>query len=586
MAYHYSSNRNVQLLVAQFKARNIKKIIASPGTTNIELITSLQSDPFFEMYSCVDERSAAYMACGLSEESQEPVVIICTEATASRNYYPGLTEAYHRKLPVLAITCLHDYSYIGNLEPQVIDRSISPPDTLKLKVSLPVIKDEADFNESQLMVNKAFLELTRRGGGPVHINLPWSGGQFDFSVETLPAVRVINRYTYEDFLPEIKAKKIAVYIGSHGQWSDDASEALNKFCSKYNAVVFCDHSSKYYGKYRVQGALLASQKVQFETFKEIELLIHMGEETGDNKTVDKLRSVKEVWRVSPDGEVRDTFRKLTNVFEMSEQHFLAAYAPEKFESGDNYLKLCRREMEEAKTKIPELPFSNVYAASRIMPSLPSGSVIHFAASDTIRAWSYFELPESVRSGFNAGCRGIDGPVSTMIGASFAHPDKLYYCVVGDLAFFYDLNCLGNRCIRNNVRILLVNNDGGNIFRHRGHVSQTWLGFEDSNKYIAAGGHFGCKSKDLVKSYATALGFEYLSAENKDEFEETYKKFVLPSLTDRPMIFEIFTDSKIDASAFDIMNASVKDTKQQLKDAVKGIVGEQGVSYLKALIRKG
>ena len=97
---YYTNERNVQIVIALLKAYNIRKVIASPGTTNMTFIGSIQNDPFFEIYSSVDERSAAYIACGLAAESGEPVVISCTGATASRNYMPGLTEAYYRKLPI------------------------------------------------------------------------------------------------------------------------------------------------------------------------------------------------------------------------------------------------------------------------------------------------------------------------------------------------------------------------------------------------------------------------------------------------------------------------------------------------------
>ena len=100
----YSNEKNVLLMVALLKAHGIRKVVASPGTTNITFVASLTHDPFFQVYSSVDERSAAYMACGMADESGEPVVISCTGATASRNYFPGLTEAYYRKLPILAIT--------------------------------------------------------------------------------------------------------------------------------------------------------------------------------------------------------------------------------------------------------------------------------------------------------------------------------------------------------------------------------------------------------------------------------------------------------------------------------------------------
>ena len=100
----YSTEKNIQILIALLKANGIRKVIASPGTTNMSLVGSLQNDPWFEIYSSVDERSAAYMACGMAAECGEPVMLSCTGATASRNYYPGMTEAFYRKLPVLAVT--------------------------------------------------------------------------------------------------------------------------------------------------------------------------------------------------------------------------------------------------------------------------------------------------------------------------------------------------------------------------------------------------------------------------------------------------------------------------------------------------
>lgn len=584
MSFGYANNQNILLLIALLKKKQIKKVIASPGMTDMEMVVSLQSDPYFEMYSCVDERSAAYMACGLAEESGEPVVIICTESTASREYYPGLTEAFHRKLPILAITGLHDYNYIGQLEPQVIDRSVSPPDTFCLKVHLPVIRSEADREESQFLINEALLALTRHGGGPVHIDLPWDS-QFDFSVQTLPQVRSIERITYEDPFPELGEKKIAIYVGSHRPWTEAETTAIDQFCAAHDAVVFCDHASKYYGKYRVQATLLAAQRMKFEVLQNIDLLIHVGEETGDTTMISELReAVKEVWRVSPDGELRDTFHKLTYVFEMREQHFFEAYTTPVSAPKTAYYEACQNALTYVRSQIPELPFSNIYAASKIAPMLPKNAVIHFGPSDTIRAWSFFELPPSVRSGVNAGCRGIDGAVSSCIGASFAKPDTIFFCVVGDLTFFYDMNSLGNRCLKNNLRILLINNDGGNIFRHKNHPLQTKVGFEEGNLYAAAGGHFGAKSPTLVKDYAENLGFEYLCASNKEEFEAAYPQFITPVMTEKPILFEMFTDSAEDASAFDLMQNVTTTSKQQVKEFAKNIIGDKNVARLKKMMK--
>lgn len=71
MQTFYSLDTNVLNLVALLKAHNIRKVVASPGMTDVNFIVSLQNDPYFEMYSCIDERSAAFMACGLAVSVQK-----------------------------------------------------------------------------------------------------------------------------------------------------------------------------------------------------------------------------------------------------------------------------------------------------------------------------------------------------------------------------------------------------------------------------------------------------------------------------------------------------------------------------------
>lgn len=140
MEQYYSDEKNVQILIALMKAHGVKRIVASPGSTNVTFVGSVQQDPYFEIYSCVDERSAAYMACGIAAETCEPVALSCTGATASRNYFSALTEAYYRKLPILAVTSTQDRSRIGHLIPQAIDRFAQPNDTVKLSVYLQNIR--------------------------------------------------------------------------------------------------------------------------------------------------------------------------------------------------------------------------------------------------------------------------------------------------------------------------------------------------------------------------------------------------------------------------------------------------------------
>ncbi|MBR0453296.1 MAG: 2-succinyl-5-enolpyruvyl-6-hydroxy-3-cyclohexene-1-carboxylate synthase, partial [Bacteroidales bacterium] len=214
MEIKYTTDRSTQILISLLKEHGIKKVIASPGTTNAIFVTSIQNDSYFEIFSCVDERSAAYMACGMSYTTGEPVVITCTEATASRNYLPGLTEAYYRKLPILAITGLHSPYNVGNLYTQAIDRTQTPKDTVKYSTEIGQCRDSNDEWHVNLEINKAILELTRNGGGPVHINMQVAN-RWDFYVDKLPKTRVIKRVSDRHNYPDLPLGKISIVIGCH-----------------------------------------------------------------------------------------------------------------------------------------------------------------------------------------------------------------------------------------------------------------------------------------------------------------------------------------------------------------------------------
>jgi 2-succinyl-5-enolpyruvyl-6-hydroxy-3-cyclohexene-1-carboxylate synthase len=580
MKEHYSDEKNVQILVSILKANGIKKVVASPGATNVTVVRSLQVDPYFELYSAVDERSAAYMACGLAEETGEAVVISCTGATASRNYLPGLTEAFYRKLPILAVTSSQDIAKIGHHSAQLIDRTQKPKDAAKLSVHLPIVKDNDDFWSSEVKINTAVLELFRDGGGPVHINLTTAYSKI-YDVHKLPSVRAMKRFVSTDELPPIGQRRTAIFVGSHPRMSEELSAAIDRFCAVYDAVVFCDHTSGYYGKYKVVHSVSSSQSHAYYKALKPELTIHMGEVTGDYST-DRIIG-NEVWRVNEDGEIRDTFRKLTNTFQMQETEFFARYAEKKQPVESQYLHAWQKHLATIQQNIPELPFSNIWIAGKSHKSVPKNSVIHFGILNSLRSWNFFHLPEGVMSYSNVGGFGIDGCVSSLLGASLANRDRLYFCVVGDLAFFYDMNSLGNRHVGSNIRIMLINNGIGTEFKNFNHSAAA---FGDSaDELHAAGGHFGNKSKTLVKHYAEDLGFEYLSASNKEEFLSVYQRFFTDVATDQPMLFELFTDSQEESDALEAMTSFCRTVDGRAKQAVKGILGDKGIRIIKGFLSR-
>lgn len=574
----YTEKINIQLMIAGLKNHNIKKIIVSPGTTNVMFVASVQQDSWFELYSAPDERSASYMACGMAYESGEPVVLTCTGATASRNYMPGLTEAYYRKLPVLALTSMMGNTLINNNIPQVIDRSSLPNDIARLSVTIPDIYNDDDIWKCTVLINQALLELKRSGGGPVHINL-LASFSYNFESSKLPVMKKISRYIPGDKLPKIEGySTIAIFAGAHIRWSDCLVNAVEQFCEIHDAFVITDQTSGYKGKYSVQTAIMAVQEqTHYENFR-IDLLIDIGEISGDYYQL----QMHDVWRVSPDGEVKDRFRKLNNVFEMTEEYFFNHYTSLENNKKEmtNYIRF-KDKVDWLRDSVPDLPFSNIWIAQKLAPEIPKNSLLHLGILNSLRSWNFFEVDKSISSICNVGGFGIDGCLSTMIGASIVRPNKLCFCVVGDLAFFYDMNALGNRYIGKNLRILLINNGKGTEFRHYTHPASMFG--VDADDFIAAAGHYGNKSRNLVRHYSEDLGFKYMSASNKEEFLEVFYEFVDETNKEVPLLLEVFTDSTDESNALKIISNIEKGN--QLKAFVKSTLGIKNVQKLASIIKK-
>lgn len=541
MENHYTNARNVQIVIALMKAHGVKKVVASPGATDMAIVASLQQDPYFEMYSSIDERSAAYMACGMAAESGEPVAITCTGATSSRNYMPGLTEAYYRQLPILAITCSRSNANIGHYVDQVTDRTQLPSDVVMESVQAQSIHCPEDEWDVMVKVNKAMIGLTRNGGGPTHINLVTASSS-NFAVKEIAPVRKISLYLKEDKFPEVPQGKVGIFVGAHEKWSDELTAAVDNFCEVYNAMVICDPTSNYKGKYRILMPLLCEQAKEEVGGEQLDLMIQIGFVSSM-----LFKKAKVMWRVAKDGVVRDTFRKTNSIFQMSELDFFTKMVEGKDKKENTVYSEYKERYDSLLHSLPEVPFSNIWVAQQLSGQLPENSVLHLGIRNSLRSWGYFDIPNSVLSYCNTGGFGIDGGISSLIGASIVNQQCLFFGVFGDLLFFYDMNSLGNRDIKPNLRIIVINNGLGQEFKNVSFPGSLLLG-EDIDKFTAAKGHFACQSKTLVKDYAENLGFEYLTASNKEEFTKVYKRFITKELTERPMLFEIFTNTKDETEA--------------------------------------
>ena len=470
----------------------------------------------------------------------------------------------------------------GSYEPQSIDNAVLPNDVTKYKVNIPICRSNKDERGATTKLNEAINNLYTGGGGPVCVVME-SYDSLGFLIKELPKVRVIKTYKKKEDLPSLPKGNIAILVGAHQKWNEKVVKAVEFFCERNNAVVLCDLTSNYNGKYRLNYSIVTTQEGAAKLLPKFDLLIYVGTVCGDYYTSENMCSAKEWWMVNEDGQYHDRFSKLTAVITMEEVDFFSNYVDGENINTSLYVEM-KKQQDEMLASIPELPFSNLWIAQTASQQIPENSVVHAAINNSFRSWNYFPLPDSVNGSCNVGGFGIDGGLSTLVGASLVHPDKLYFGIIGDLAFFYDMNALGSRHIGNNLRLLLVNNGKGQEFRNYQHPASL-LG-DDCDKYVAAGGHYGKQSPTLVKAYAESMGFRYLTASNKEEFLRVYKDFFNGKQTDKPILFEVFTDSEHENEALHTIRYMVKPSitaKRVAKEIIaKGFVGETGVKVLKAI----
>lgn len=279
---------------------------------------------------------------------------------------------------------------------------------------------------------------------------------------------------------------------------------------------------------------------------------------------------KEVWRIDIDGKIKDKFKKLTFVFAIPEKVFFEYYIQQK--NSNTYLNPIN-EFKNINSKllkeIDNLPFSNIWIASQLAHKLPKNSVLHLGILNSLRAWNFFDIDKSINSYCNVGGFGIDGILSSLIGASLVDASKLYFGIVGDLAFFYDINSIGNRHIGNNLRIMVINNGRGVEFHTYKHSAAKFG--EDTDKYIAAYGHNGKQSPTLIKNIAESLGFKYICASSKETFNIVSEEFISSEQYKQPVIFEVFTQKNDDADVLRVIRTANKKPSNALKKIYNKII---------------
>lgn len=503
-----------RMVVSMLKQYGIKHVVLSSGTRNLTLCRFFEHNKYFTTYMVIDERSAAFYALGLAVELKEPVAICCTSGTAASNYLSAVTEAYYQGVPLVVITADRYPCFQNNMEDQTIPQTSIFIDVCKKIVNLPVNTDSLAAWETRRLISEALLELDHHGKGPVHINVPLNTIQRKPPAENLFWLwnyRYISRVdmksskqVWEEKYKELRSKRrILIIYGQNRPLDEQEKEILHEFLDKFNCVLLRDHLSNLSNDEGLLSFPVLNRMSQKEFNEEYapDMVISMyGKRMLNDPVTFRLRGTGDFthWRISEDGMPKDPYRKLSVIFEYDGIDFMKRM----LELSETEEKNDRSYYELWKQRYIRQSVSDEYTMKNIVgwcvSKIPEGALVHIAIGNTVMFANCFEMNKDVEVYCNMGTNGIDGCASTFMGSA-SISERLSYLIIGDCSFFYDMNSLFNKNLKNNIRIILINNNGAGLLRDHESPSVT-----QEHGYYSA------------KAYAESLGFRYCRAGNKEE----------------------------------------------------------------------
>lgn len=552
----YSDKRSILQLAALLKAHKIRKIVLCPGSRNAAIVHTLVNIEDFTCYSVTDERSAGFFAIGLSLQGGGPAAICCTSGSALLNLHPAVSEAFYQQIPLIIISADRPAAWIGQMDGQTLPQPNVFGNLVKMSVNLPEVNTDEDEWYCNRLINEAILETNHHGKGPVHINVPLSEPIYRFTAKTLPEARVITRYQglnvydrdYKELINKLnQANKRMIIVGQMNLIYQFDKKYVKPLCK--NFVWLTEHL----GNQTTPGLAIKNFDVAVSAMDEVrqeqmtpELLITFGGHIVSKQMKKYLRNhpPKEHWHITPDGKVADLFGCLTTIIEMDPFEFLEKIAFLLEGNPTNYPLMwenwCKTIPE------PSLPYSQISVTGDLIKALPAPCSLHLANSSTVRYAQLFTLAKGVEVCCNRGVNGIEGSLSSAIGYASAST-QTNFILIGDLSFFIDMNALWMSHLRNNVRILLFNNEGGEIFHTLPGMDKT----DKSRPFITA------EHQTSAKGWAEERGFQYIKVRDDEEWQDALKVFASPEEQERPMILEVMTDKSEDTRLLREYYKSVK-----------------------------
>jgi 2-succinyl-5-enolpyruvyl-6-hydroxy-3-cyclohexene-1-carboxylate synthase len=536
-----SDKRVVQYLVALCKSIGIKHIVFSPGSRNAPLVLSFVQDDYFQCKTIVDERSAAFVAVGLSIALNEPVMICCTSGSASLNYAPAIAEAYYQKIPLLVITADRPQNWIDNGEGQAIRQIDVYRNYSKAGYHL---NDKDPDDHLKTIIEAVGTSILVGQKGPVHLNLSFEEPLYEavqeLSHDIVVSVAKSNRQQLTA-ISEVLLEKWKSYdriLIVCGQMSPNKSlkYALHELQQDQRVVVLTETTSNVQHAAFINCIDRTLERIPREIDYQPQLVITLGDAIISKKIKTFLRQIPtlEHWIIQPNAQSVDVFSCLTEVVDAEESAFLKqllllgykdTHVNSGFQSKWRMQSYLAADLHE--TFLPKAPWCDLVVFDLIHQTMPDGCHLHVANSSPIRYLQLFNALEHLTHYSNRGVSGIDGSSSTAVGVSLINAG-LNVLVTGDLSFVYDSHAFWNTYVKGNLKIIVINNGGGGIFRiipgpKPGHLL---------NDYFEVGNP--ASIKDICATY----NMSYSMATTKDELEIELAS--LYTIENRPHVLEVIT----------------------------------------------
>ena len=480
-----TDKKHIQHLAAICKAKGVSHAIVSPGSRCAPLIIAFNQMDGIECISVIDERSAGFVALGIAQQSKKVVALICTSGSATLNYAPALAEAFYQKVPLLVLSADRPNEWIDQGENQSINQFEVYKNYIKKSYQLPVhVETEKDLWYCNRIVAEALNTCLYPDFGPVHINIPLREPLYNLEETTVKQTKIIDFAKPVYALDTAKMKKLAeewvgydkilIVVGGLKERDTDLERILQKFSDQSNVVILKESISNVYGENfidQVDANIEVIQAIKSNKYVP-QLVLTLGAGVVSKKLKFWLRAQKYLnhWHITSSFEHWDIFQGLSKVLQHDAQSFFERMYASVAESESTYRmdwKLLSASTERIHSDyLNQQIFTDFKVFEFLFKNLPEGSNVHLGNSTPVRYANLLHIEEEKNLSINSnrGVSGIDGVMSTAVGASIAKPNHLCFCITGDVAALYDSNALMSAHLSPQLKLIIINNQGGNIFK--------------------------------------------------------------------------------------------------------------------------